>query len=134
MARGAQLSILIVIACLGCQIHAEQDQGISNKNVRVVAVPVWDPFISRTCSNTTNWEWGYECPNGTDTIYYGIMWDVLMMLKKHKNVTITMMDIEDGYWGGTCYDRNNCTGMIGTVNRKEADLALGKCKKYDYLT
>ena len=125
MAGGAQLCILIVIACLGCQILAEQDQGISNKNIRVVAVPVWAPFIDRTCSNTTNWEWGYECPNGTDTIFYGILWDVLMMMKQHKNVTITMIDIEDGYWGGTCYDSNNCTGMIGTVNRKEADLALG---------
>ena len=119
------ISILIVIACLGCQILAEQDQGISNKNIRVVAVPVWDTFIGWTCSNTTNWEWGYDCPNGTDTIYYGILWDVLMMMKQHKNVTITMVDIEDGYWGGTCYDTNNCTGMIGTVNRKEADLALG---------
>ena len=127
MATGVHLLWLIVVALFGCQILALQEQGMLNKNVRVVFLPWWEPFIYSTCSNNTNLELEDDCPNGTDTVYRGILWDLLMLLKQYKNVSYTLIDtIEDGYWGGTCYDSDNCTGMVGTVNKDQADFALGK--------
>ena len=130
LARGVHLLWLLVVAYFGCQILGLQEQGLNNEHVRVVFKPGWPPFIDYSCSNATNWEWGTDCPNGTDIIYSGILWDFLMLMKQHKNVSYTYINSvnDDGFWGGTCYDSNNCTGMIGTVNRDEADLALGLMK------
>ena len=130
MARGVHLLWLLVVAYFGCQIFGLQEQGLDNEHIRVVFLPWWAPFIDHSCSNATNWEWGTECPNGTERIYNGILWEILMLMKQYKNVSYTLMDSvnDDGFWGGICYDNNNCTGMIGTVNRDEADLALGVLK------
>ena len=48
-----------------------------------------------------------------------------MFMKQAKNLSYTIIGIDDAMWAGTCYDSNNCTGMIGRVNRQEADFALG---------
>ena len=57
--------------------------------------------------------------------YGGIMWELLMIMKQAKNISFTLVGSSDGLWGGTCYSSNNCTGMIGMVNRKEVHMALG---------
>ena len=48
-----------------------------------------------------------------------------MIMKQAKNISFTVVGPSDGLWGGTCYSSNNCSGMIGMVNRKEVDMALG---------
>ena len=53
------------------------------------------------------------------------MWELLMIMKQAKNISFTLVAPSDGLWGGTCYSSNNCSGMIGMVNRKEVDMALG---------
>ena len=51
--------------------------------------------------------------------------DALMFMKRARNFTFTTIDESDGIWG-VCVEENNCTGMLGMVNRGEVDLALGK--------
>ena len=59
-------------------------------------------------------------------MYGGILWELLMFMSQARNLSYTIMGIDDdAWWGGTCFDVNNCTGMIGRVNRHEADFALG---------
>ena len=53
------------------------------------------------------------------------MWDLLMIMKRERNISFTLVRSTDGEWGGTCYSSDNCTGMIGMVNRKEVDVAIG---------
>ena len=65
------------------------------------------------------------CPNGEERMYSGILWELLMFMKQARNLTYTIVGIDDAWWGGTCHDSDNCTGMVGRVNRQEADIALG---------
>ena len=63
--------------------------------------------------------------DGGEESYQGIIWELLMIMKQARNISFTLVRSADGLWGGTCYWSDNCTGMIGMVNRKEVDLALG---------
>ena len=117
--------LLIVVAYFGCEVWSLKE-GLSNRHLNVVAVP-WIPFLSWKCPNDTTWTdaWEKDCPNGEARMYNGILWDLLMFMKQARNLSYTMIGIDDAWWGGTCYDSNNCTGMVGRVNRHEADIALG---------
>ena len=64
--------------------------------------------------------------DGGEESYRGIMWELLTIMKHARNTSFTFVRSADGQWGGTCYTSNNCSGMIGMVNRKEVDLALGR--------
>ena len=68
--------------------------------------------------------WGEDCPHGRERIYKGILFDLLEFMSKVGNFTYTL--VEAGDVCGRCYDRFNCTGMTGMVNRGEVDIALGK--------
>ena len=61
--------------------------------------------------------------NGQDT-YSGFMWDLIEYIQKARNCTVTVVVPQDKEWG-YCHERDNCTGMIGQVNRQEVDFALG---------
>ena len=61
--------------------------------------------------------------NGKDT-YSGLVWDFMEYIQEARNCTFTIVRPRDGLWGN-CYGNNNCSGMIGLVNRKEVDFALG---------
>ena len=133
------------LACVVCSLKS-----LSNKHLKVVVVP-WNPFLVWKCPSYkeyTDW-WGnlnntetyygnindtvyyaeipgtLGCPNGEDRMYSGILWEFLMFMKQARNLSYTIVGIDDAWWGGTCFDSNNCTGMIGRVNRHEADIALG---------
>ena len=54
----------------------------------------------------------------------GILFDLINFMARVDNFTFTL--VEAGDVCGRCYDRYNCTGMTGMVNRGEVDLALGK--------
>ena len=61
--------------------------------------------------------------NGQDT-YSGFMWDLIEYIQKARNCTVTVVVPKDKVWG-YCHEKDNCTGMIGQVNRQEVDFALG---------
>ena len=93
------------------------DGGIlANKDLKIVA-EAWPPFLwTHNCPNDTteisDWETG--CANGEDKRYSGILWKLLLFMQQAKNLSYTMVESSDyDAWGGTCYDANNCTGMVG---------------------
>ena len=98
--------------------------GLRNKHLRI-AVGYWATFLQWECPGY-GFDWVKDCPNER-TGYTGMMWELLLFMKHARNITITL-DHGDGKWG-ECYAINNCTGMIGMVNRKEVDFALGNCEK-----
>ena len=117
---------LPAVGLFGCVCSSDMQPGLANRHLRVVAVP-WRPFLMWKCPRDKSWsvEWETDCPDGEARLYNGILWHLLMFMSQAKNLTYTMMGIDDDWWGGTCYEVNNCTGMVGRVNRKEADFALG---------
>ena len=92
------------------------EEGLRNKHL-VIEGQYWEPFLM----------FDHHDSNGSaieGTSYRGIMWDLLMFMQRARNFTITM--VHQAKWGwGSCFSVNNCSGMIGMVNRKEVDLAIG---------
>ena len=119
--------LVLVVALFGCGSWSKIEQRLQNKHLKVVAVP-WPPLFKWKCPGDKRWsgDWVSDCPNGDDNLYGGILWELLMFMGQARNLTYTMMGNDDNvWWGGTCHDVNNCTGMVGRVNRHEADFALG---------
>ena len=56
--------------------------------------------------------------------YSGVMWGLILFMQQARNFTFTIVRPPNEDWG-TCIGSNNCSGMIGMVNRKEADFAIG---------
>ena len=112
----------LLVLSLGQQVWSakQESQGMANRHL-VVAAEMWEPFWGEEYGPDGEW----EHPQGRVT-YSGIMWDILMLMKRTKNCTFTVVPSIDGLWGGTCYGLNNCTGMIGMANRKDIDFAIGK--------
>ena len=115
---------ILVVALFGCGSWSKMENRLTNKHLKVVAVP-WSPFFWWKCPGEWRGDYVTKCPNGEDNEYSGIMWELLMFMSQARNLSYTIMGIDDAWWGGTCFDVNNCTGMIGRVNRHEADFALG---------
>ena len=134
---------------------SSKDSALYNKHLKVVVVPWKPFFTWKcpTLTDYVDWwqidkdyvdDWDAEevyyaetqldnsssggkggCPNGEERMYSGILWELLMFMKQARNLTYTIVGIDDAWWGGTCHDSDNCTGMVGRVNRQEADIALG---------
>ena len=119
---------LCLLAFKGCKSQALERQGLSNKHIKIVAVP-WSPFLEWKCGEEPDFFWSdamfTDCPNGVERLYRGILWELLRFMQQGENFTFELMSVDDALWGGTCYDNNNCTGMVGRVNRREADIGLG---------
>ena len=119
---------LYLLAFIGWKSWALERQGLSNKHVKIVAVP-WTPFLEWKCPEDPDFFWSdariTNCPNGDERLYRGILWELLRFMQQGGNFTFELMSVNDAFWGGTCYDNNNCTGMVGRVNRREADIGLG---------
>ena len=95
--------IVIVAALLyHCKAHE-----LSNRHLKI-AYSEWVPFLMVD----------------RDARCTGIVGELLNFMQRARNVTFTLVEEPGGVWGN-CEDANNCTGMIGMVNRKEVDLALG---------
>ena len=152
--NGGGRCLFVIVAYFGCSVFSIKTEGLANKHLKIVAVP-WKPFLVWKCPHTEFVDWwqidkdyaknwkmedvyygdthlqklgienSTQCPNGEDRMYGGILWEFLMFMKQAKNLTYTIVAIDDAWWGGTCHDTNNCTGMVGSVNRQEADIALG---------
>ena len=95
----------------GCHVSASKKGTLLNKHL-TVAVESNPPFIVIN-----------KDINGKEKVD-GLILEFLEYLQSARNCTFTYVRPHDGLWG-YCNDRNNCTGMLGLVNRKEADFALG---------
>ena len=107
--------LLFYVGCLGSQVLSIRQNRLSNKHLKVGALPAPPTFMIT------------KDKNGQET-YGGYMWDLMEYIKKARNCTVTVVVPQDKVWGH-CHKKDNCTGMIGTVNSKDADFALGMTRK-----
>ena len=107
---------LCLLAFKGCKSQALERQGLSNKHIKIVAVP-WSPFLEWKCGEEPDFFWSdamfTDCPNGVERLYRGILWELLRFMQQGKHFTFELIGIDDAFWGGTCYDNTNCTGIVG---------------------
>ena len=90
---------------------------MTNKHLRIAAEP-WPPYITMEENVDGSVKMGGYC------------WDWIEFWQYARNFTFTVVRPPDGLWG-TCVGPNNCTGLIGMVNRNEVDFALGgSIKRY----
>ena len=93
-----------------------------NKHIKVAASP-FNPLFIFYC-NEKKMVGRDECSNNMTT-YSGALWDLLKLVKLARNVTFEILRPPSPPTWGYCYGENNCTGMIGMVNRREVDFAIG---------
>ena len=91
-----------------------------NKHL-VIEGEFWSPYLMWTCPGF-GLDWEDDCPD--ERTYDGVMWHLILFMQRARNFTFTLVHDADYEWG-LCYAKDNCTGMIGMVNRREVDFALG---------
>ena len=96
---------------------------MQNAHLKVAAEP-WKPFFIFYCSDGKEKQLNEKCPVEGNETYGGALWDLLMFMQHARNVTFSILRAPDKAWGN-CHGKNNCTGMIGMVNRREVDFAIG---------
>ena len=107
--------LILVTSCFGHTVLSKYaKEGLRNKHL-VIEGEYWDPFLMY--ETDANW-------TAIEGTYYGVMWDLLMFMQQARNFTFEIVSVANYVWG-SCHEVDNCTGMIGMVNRKEADFALG---------
>ena len=106
----------------GLHVYAKGQSSLVDRHLKVAAWP-WSPYIMFFC-NQKEIEDAHECPEKENLTYGGILWEFLHMVNLARNVTFSILSPPTPTWG-YCHGVNNCTGMIGMVNRKEVDFALG---------
>ena len=104
-------SILAVLLTLYYNACAKKEYPLSNKHLKI-AYYEWDPMFKIN-----------KNPDGT-VKYSGILGNLVVLMQQKRNITFTLLEEPNAMWGN-CEGSNNCSGMIGMVNRKEADFALG---------
>ena len=110
--HGMSLIPYFITTLFGCRVSASKKETLHNKHV-TVAVESNPPFIVVK-----------KDIDGKEKVVGGLILEFLEYLQSARNCTFTYVRPHDGLWG-YCYAKNNCTGMLGLVNRKEADFALG---------
>ena len=120
-------SIIIILLVLFVQKgRGSSETGLRNRQLKI-AGEYWAPFFMWECPD--GFDWYEDCP-GERMGYTGVMWELLQFMRRARNFTFTMVHQEpDSVEWGLCYTINNCTGMIGMVNRKEVDFAIGRHEK-----
>ena len=107
---GTQKWLLLVLVFAHHSL-AKKNYSLSNKHLKI-AYYEWDPMFKI-----------HKNPDGKES-YSGILGKLLTLMQQYRNITFTLLKVPGGVWGN-CQSPNNCTGMVGMVNRKEADFALG---------
>ena len=102
--------------------HRGRSKALFNKNLKITGLG-WEPFWIWTCPDGTKTNFG-DCPTKGNMSYGGVLWELLLMIQKRRKVSFTLYIPREKSWG-ICYSKNNCTGMVGMVNREDVDLALG---------
>ena len=116
--------VLSTLANLRTQVFAKRHTPLQNKHLRVAA-ELWSPFIIFYCNGKEMRDETDECLEKDKMSYGGALWDFLNMVKLTRNVTFSILRPPTPTWG-YCHAMNNCSGMIGMVNRREVDFALGR--------
>ena len=116
------LSMVSILANVGLQAEAKRRNVLQDKHLKVAAVHYY-PNIIFYC-NEKEMDRADDCPDKDNMTYGGVLWEFLDMIKRARNVTFSILAPPTQTWG-YCYSKNNCTGMIGMVNRREVDFALG---------
>ena len=101
---------IILILAPTCVLTSNMET-LNNKHLVIAAEP-WPPYSVFT-----------EGADGEIRVE-GLFWDYVKFWLYARNFTYTVVRSSDGTWGW-CSEPNNCTGMIGMVNRKEVDFVLG---------
>ena len=119
-----EINSLYICALLSTltQVSVAESNHLLNGHLKVAASP-WKPFIKFYCNGKEMGAYD-ECPDQDTIKYDGILWQVLRLVKLKRNVTFSILRPPSPKWG-YCYGANNCTGMIGMVERREVDFALG---------
>ena len=104
----------IVLAAIYGHVLSAKQEKMTNKHLRITHEP-WPPFLVSK-----------ENPDGSVTLE-GPVGECIMFWQKARNFTFTLVRPPDGLWG-YCPEPNNCSGMIGQVDRKEVDFAIGRTK------
>ena len=111
----------LITSAMGIQATAAVQKSFINKHLKIAAVN--NDYISFFC-NGKQMEMATSDECDGNLTYGGTFWELLKLIKQARNVTITIMRPDPIEWG-VCSGKNNCTGMIGMVNRREVDFALG---------
>ena len=109
----------LMILFLGCQASSGGQRSLRNTHLKIGAV-VTPPFLVMNQDKDERDVWS------------GLIWDFVEYMQEARNVSVTVISPVDWLWGH-CYGSedcsgvgcNNCSGMIGQVNRGEVDLAVG---------
>ena len=96
----------------GCQVSSTRQMMLTNKHLRVGAVPI-PPYII------------FNQDKNGQTNFNGLLGDLIDYIKTARNCTFTVVTPSDGQFAGNCYGNNTCTGTLGLVNRSEVDFAIG---------
>ena len=112
----------MMASTFGIQVPAIGYNSLRNKHLKVAA-EIWNPFMIFYC-NEIEMDYTDECSDKGNMTYGGALWDLLKLIKQARNVTFSIVRPPTYSWG-YCYGANNCTGMIGMVNRGEVDFAIG---------
>ena len=104
-----------------CGIIATRSESLRGKHLRIEG-EYWEPYLLWECPGDLV-PWDDDCPG--NRTYIGVMYELLLFMQKARNFTFTLVHEADYEWG-LCHSIDNCTGMIGMVNRGEVDLALGE--------
>ena len=102
------------------QVSCVKQERLTNKHLMVEG-EYWYPYLMWACPGF-GLDWEEDCPH--ERAYDGVMWRLLLFMQRARNFTFTLVHEAEDEWG-SCYAKNNCTGMIGMVNREEVDFALG---------
>ena len=110
----------ILLLTLAAEVPATGKKHFLTGHLKVAAAP--SAFISFYCNGKLLVKGESTCPKYGIMTYAGVLWELLRLIEIKRNVTFSIVPSES--WG-FCYGVNNCTGMIGMVNRREVDFALG---------
>ena len=103
--------VIFLIGCSVGQASSREQMTMHNKQFKIAAMPFPPLIVIR------------KDKNGQDIIG-GLLGKFLAYLKGARNCTFKVVTPHDGL-ENFCYGKNNCTGMIGLVNRNEVDFAIG---------
>ena len=102
----------LFVVSIGCLVTSTtQKRMMTNKHFKIAAIHRPPFLIAKTLP-------------GGQNILSGQNGDAINFWQYARNFTYTLVKPKDGLYGA-CVGRNNCSGMIGMVQRKEVDFAIG---------
>ena len=105
------VGVVILALTFGTNVSASKQEKLTNKHLVIAAEP-WPPYVVMTKNGNGEVEAG------------GFYWDYVKFWLNARNCTYTLMISPYGT-RGHCTMPNNCSGLIGMVNRNEVDFAIG---------